>query len=76
MTRTTVNESTYDNILDSSSYFAVELPVTIIVSNINILIEMEEHLGDVFEDLIDDENFFGFYFCENNYMYWQYRISR
>ena len=65
MGRTTANFGGADNILDGSSCFSVELPVTIVVSDITIIIETEddlEQLEDLFEDLIDDEDFLDFVF--------------
>jgi len=65
MGRTTANFGGADNILDGSSCFSVEMPVTIVVSDITIIIETEddlEQLEDLFEDLIDDEDFLDFVF--------------
>ncbi|WP_299115239.1 hypothetical protein [uncultured Winogradskyella sp.] len=65
MSRTTANHGTMDDILDDASCFSVELPVTIIVSDITIVIETEadlEQLEDVFEDIQDDEDILDFVF--------------
>ncbi|EDP72051.1 hypothetical protein FBALC1_13157 [Flavobacteriales bacterium ALC-1] len=55
MSRTTANFGAADNILDGSSCFSVELPVTIIISDITITIETEEDL-ELLESLLDDFN--------------------
>ena len=65
MSRTTANFGAGDNILDESSCFSVELPVTIIVSGITIIIESEEdleQLEDLLDELEDDEGFLDFLF--------------
>jgi len=65
MSRTTANFGATDDILDGASCFSVELPVTIIVSDITIVIETEadlEQLEDLFEDFIDDDDFLVFVF--------------
>jgi hypothetical protein len=65
MSRTTANFGATDDILDGASCFSVELPVTIIVSDITIVIETEadlEQLEDLFEDFIDDDDFLDFVF--------------
>ncbi|WP_296382293.1 hypothetical protein [Winogradskyella sp.] len=62
---TTANFGAADDILDGSSCFSVELPVTIVVSDITIVIETEadlEQLEDLFNDLNDDEDFLDFVF--------------
>lgn len=65
MSRTTANYGAMDDILDDSSCFSIELPVTIIVSDITIVIETEadlEQLEDLFEDFEDDDDFLDFVF--------------
>lgn len=65
MSRTVANFGAADNILDGSSCFSVELPVTIIVSDITIIIETEEDLDlleDLYEDFEGDDNFLDFIF--------------
>lgn len=65
MSRATANFGAADNILDESSCFSVELPVTIVVSDITIVIETEsdlEQLEDFFDELDDDEEFLDFVF--------------
>jgi hypothetical protein len=65
MSRASANFGAADNILDESSCFSVELPVTIVVSDITIIIETEadlEQLEDIFEELEDDEEFLDFVF--------------
>jgi len=62
---TSANFGAADNILDGASCISVELPVTIIVSDITIVIETEidlEQLEDLFEDLNTDEDFLDFVF--------------
>lgn len=60
MLRTSANAVSNDNILDNSSCFSVELPVTVIVGNITITIENEdgfdelEELLENFEDEVPD----------------------
>ena len=57
MSRTTANFGGADDILDGSSCFSVNLPVTIIVSDITIVIETEEDLDELqnlFYDFDDD----------------------
>ncbi|MBC2846659.1 hypothetical protein [Winogradskyella flava] len=65
ISRTTSYFGASDNILDGSSCLSVELPVTIIVSDITIVIEDEddlELLEDLFDDLDDDADFLDFIF--------------
>lgn len=65
MSNVTANYGAYDDILDDASCFSIELPVTIIVSDITITIETEadlEQLEDLFEELVDDEDFLDFVF--------------
>ena len=65
MSSTTANFGGLDNILDGSNCFSVELPVTIIVSDISITIESEEDLDqleELFDDLEDNEDFLDFVF--------------
>ena len=65
MSNVTANYGAYDDILDDASCFSIELPVTIIVSDITIIIETEadlEQLEDLFEDLEGDEDVLDFVF--------------
>ena len=65
MSRTTASFGATDDILDGASCFLVELPVTIVVSDITIVIETEadlEQLEDLFEDFVDDQDFLDFVF--------------
>lgn len=65
MSYTSANFGAVDDILDGTSCFSVELPVTIIVSDITIVIETEadlEQLEDLFEDLNSNEDFLDFIF--------------
>ncbi|BAO74715.1 hypothetical protein [Winogradskyella sp. PG-2] len=65
ISNTTANYGAADNILDGSSCFSVELPVTIVISDITIVIETEddlEQLEDLFNDLNDDDDFLDFVF--------------
>jgi hypothetical protein len=62
---TTANFGAADDLLDGASCISVELPVTIIVSDITIVIETEvdlEQLEDLFADLNTDEDFLDFVF--------------
>jgi hypothetical protein len=65
MSRATAHSGISDNILDESDCFSVELPVTIIVSDVTIIIETEddlEQLQDLFDDFNGDEDFLDFIF--------------
>jgi hypothetical protein len=65
MRSTSGRSGVVDNILDGSSCFSVELPVTIVVSDITITIETEADLvalEDLLEALEDDEDFLDFVF--------------
>ncbi len=65
MTNVTANYGAYDDILDDASCFSVELPVTIMVSDITITIETEadlDQLEDIFEELEGDDDFLDFVF--------------
>lgn len=64
MSRASANFGAADDILDDSSCFSVQLPVTIVVSDITIVIETEsdlEQLEDIF-DAIEDEYILDFIF--------------
>tara|TARA_B100001057_G_scaffold499064_1_gene608256 strand:- start:265 stop:2535 length:2271 start_codon:yes stop_codon:yes gene_type:complete len=61
----TANCGDYDNILDESSCFSIELPVTIIVGDVTIVIETLddlEELEDLFAQYDDEDDFFDFVF--------------
>ncbi len=65
MTNITSNYGAYDDILDESSCFSIELPVTIIVGDVTIVIETLqdiEDLEELFEEFEDEEDFFDFVF--------------
>ncbi|MFC0604645.1 hypothetical protein [Winogradskyella pulchriflava] len=65
MSMTTAHFGGMDDILDDSSCFSIELPVTIIVGDITIIIETEADLGqleDLFEQFEDDDDFLDFVF--------------
>ena len=53
MLRTSANNVTTDNVLDNSSCFSVDLPVTVVISDITITITTEDDLEEL-EDLLDD----------------------
>ena len=55
MSRTSANFGAADDILDGASCFSVELPVTIVFSDITIIIETQADLEEL-EDLLDDVN--------------------
>ena len=56
MLRTSANAVSNDNVLDNSDCFSVELPVTVVVGNITIVIENEEGLDELEELLENFEN--------------------
>lgn len=65
MSRTAANFGAGDDMLDGSSCFSIELPVTIIVSDITIVVETEadlEQLEDILEDLLEDDGVIDFLF--------------
>ena len=65
MSSTTANFGAYDDVLDGSSCFSVDLPVTIVVSDITIVIETEddlEELEDLFEEFEGNEDILDFIF--------------
>ncbi len=65
MNNVTANYGAYDDILDDASCFSIELPVTIIVGDITIVIETIEdieELEELFEEFEDVEDFFEFVF--------------
>lgn len=65
MSSVTANYGAYDDILDDASCFSIELPVTIVVSDINITIETLEdleELEDLFEDFDDEDDILDFIF--------------
>jgi hypothetical protein len=53
MLRTSANSVASDNILDNSNCFSVDLPVTVVVSDITITITTEDDLEEL-EDLLED----------------------
>ncbi|NRD24839.1 hypothetical protein HNV10_16415 [Winogradskyella litoriviva] len=53
MSNVVTNDGTVDDFLDNSSCFSLELPVTIIVADITIIIETEDDLEEL-EDLLDN----------------------
>ena len=55
MSRTSANFGAADDILDGASCFSVALPVTIVLSDITIIIETQADLEEL-EDLLDDVN--------------------
>ncbi len=65
MNNVTANYGAYDDILDNSSCFSIELPVTIIIGDTTIVIETLddiEELEDLFDEFEDEEDFFDFVF--------------
>ncbi|MCB0398787.1 MAG: hypothetical protein KDD26_04025, partial [Winogradskyella sp.] len=65
MSNVTANYGEYDNILDESSCFSIELPVTIIVGDVTIIIETLddlEELEDLFAQYQNEDDFFDFVF--------------
>ena len=52
MSNTTANYGAYDDVLDGSPCFSIDLPVTIVISDITITIESEEDLDEL-EDLFE-----------------------
>jgi len=55
MSRTTANNGAADDILDGTSCFSVELPVTIMLNDVTIVIENQNDL-EALEDVLDDFN--------------------
>ncbi len=65
MGNVTANYGDYDNVLDESSCFSLELPVTIIVGDVTFVIETIddlEALEDVFAQYENEDDFFDFVF--------------
>lgn len=65
MTSVTANYGAYDDILDDSSCFSIELPVTIVVSDITITIETLddlEELEELFEAFEGEDDILDFIF--------------
>lgn len=65
MSNATANYGAYDDVLDNASCFSIELPVTIEVSGITIVIESIEdleELEDLLEELGDNEDILDFIF--------------
>ncbi|WP_411895942.1 hypothetical protein [Winogradskyella sp. A2] len=65
MSNTTANYGAYDDVLDGSSCFSIDLPVTIVISDITITIETEEdleELEDLFEEFEGNEDILDFIF--------------
>lgn len=65
MASLTANNGEYDDFLDDSSCFSIELPVTIIVGDVTIIIETVddlENLEDLFAQYDNEEDFFDFVF--------------
>ena len=53
MLRTSANAVSEDNVIDNTSCFSVDLPVTVIVGNITITIENQEGIDDL-EELLEN----------------------
>ena len=53
MSNVVTNNGAIDDFLDNASCFSLELPITIIVSDVTIIIETEADLGGL-EDVLDD----------------------
>ena len=65
MGNVTANYADYDNFLDESSCFSVELPVTIVMGDVTIVVETLddlEDLEDLFEQYENEDDFFDFVF--------------
>lgn len=65
MSNTTANYGAYDDVLDGSPCFSIDLPVTIVISDITITIESEEDLDeleDLFEQFEGNEDILDFIF--------------
>lgn len=54
--RTTARDGSFDNIIDGASCLSVELPVTVIVNGLEIIIDSEEDL-EVIEDIFEESDF-------------------
>ncbi|WP_299767471.1 hypothetical protein [uncultured Dokdonia sp.] len=63
ITRTTTNDGSNDNILDNASCLSIQLPVTVIIDGLEIIIDSEadldviEAIFDEFDDDIDELDF-------------------
>ncbi|MDX1461428.1 MAG: hypothetical protein R3359_00105 [Marinirhabdus sp.] len=63
--RTTLNDGSYDNILDGASCFNIKLPITVIANGIEVLIETEadiQQVEDIFDEFSDDTDTLEFQF--------------
>ena len=59
MQRTATNDGSPDNIIDRSNCFDVQLPVTVFVNGIEVIINTEDDLDDIeaiFDEFEDDDN--------------------
>jgi len=57
--RTAMNDGSGDNIIDNSSCFAIELPVTVKVNGLDIIVDSEEDfdtIEDIFNEFDDDDD--------------------
>jgi len=57
--RTATNDGSHDNIIDGSNCFDVQLPVTVFVNGIEVIVNTEDDLDDIeaiFDEFEDDEN--------------------
>lgn len=53
LTRTSLNDGSIDNILDNANCFTVQLPVTVFIEGLEILVDSEEDFQTI-EDVFDD----------------------
>ncbi|RIA08939.1 hypothetical protein OE09_0764 [Flavobacteriaceae bacterium MAR_2010_72] len=59
MARTSTNDGSYDNIIDGSQEFSVNLPITVIVNGMELTINSEddfERIEEIFDEYEDDED--------------------
>lgn len=59
MAQTTLNDGSYDNIIDNANCFNIQLPVTVIVNGTEIIVNSEddyEDIEDIFEEFDDDSD--------------------
>ncbi|RAJ17051.1 hypothetical protein [Olleya aquimaris] len=59
MQRTASNDGSNDNIIDNSNCFNIQLPVTVFVNGLEIIVDSEsdfETIEDIFDEMEDDED--------------------
>jgi len=59
MQRTSLNDGSKDNIIDRANCFSLQLPVTVIVNGLEIIVDSEEDfdtIEDIFDEFDDDDD--------------------